>query len=92
MVDALDFRCSHHKTPFECADALVVYNEIMNEFGIIIHDGTASYLLIDRCPWCGTRLPQSARDAWFERVDALELPENATPPLEFLPGAWRRRA
>jgi Domain of unknown function (DUF6980) len=90
MVDALHFECEQHADPFACADALVVYNEIMDEYGLIIHDGTASYVLIDCCPWCGTRLPQSARDTWFDKVDALDLAEGVSPPKRFLTSAWRR--
>ncbi|RUO97586.1 MAG: hypothetical protein EKK30_15935 [Hyphomicrobium sp.] len=89
MVNALRFECPEHSDPFACGDSLVVYNEIMNEYGLIIHDGTASYVLIDRCPWCGTRLPPSLRDEWFDAVDALELDEGETPPARFLTRAWR---
>lgn len=91
MVKALEFECDQHDDPFECADALVVYNEVMNEYGLIIHDGTASYVLIDHCPWCGTKLPESARDKWFDAVDALDLAEGVDPPAEYLTGEWRRR-
>jgi hypothetical protein len=90
MAKALDFGCSQHAGPFACPDALVVYNEVLDEYGLIIHDGTASYVLIDRCPWCGTRLPESARDKWFDAVDALDLAEGASPPAEFLTGEWRK--
>ena len=90
MVKALEFDCELHVDPFECADSLVVYNEVMNEYGLIIHDGSASYLLIDHCPWCGTNLPASARDRWFDAVDALELPDDADPPAKYLTGEWRR--
>jgi hypothetical protein len=90
MVDALRFDCKTHADPFDCPDALLVYNEVMNEYGLIIHDGSASYLLIDRCPWCGMRLPQSAREKWFDEVDALELADGAPPPGRFLTSAWRR--
>lgn len=92
MVMALDFQCDQHADPFECADSLIVYNEVMDEYGLIIHDGTASYVLIDRCPWCGTSLPESARDRWFDAVDALDLADGMPPPKAFLTGAWRRRA
>ncbi len=91
MVDALQFDCDEHSDPFACADALLVYNEVMNEYGIVIHDGTASYLLIDRCPWCGTRLPESARDRWFDAVDALNLADGVSPPDRFLTSVWRQR-
>jgi hypothetical protein len=91
MVDALRFDCAEHSDPFECRDALLIYNDVMDEYGLIIHDGGASYVLIDRCPWCGTRLPQSARDKWFDEVDALDLSDGMPPPAKFLTSAWRRR-
>jgi hypothetical protein len=91
MAKALEFECRQHDDPFECPDALVIYNEVMDEYGLIIHDGTESYLLIDCCPWCGTRLPASARDEWFDAVDGLDLAEGIPPPTQYLTSAWRRR-
>jgi hypothetical protein len=92
MANAVEFECDQHPDPFACADALVVYNEVMDEYGLVIHDGSPSYILIDCCPWCGTRLPASARDRWFDAVDALDLPDGAAPPPEFLTAAWRSKA
>ena len=91
MAKALDFSCPQHSEPFDCADALVIYNEVFDEYGLVVHDGGASYVLIDVCPWCATRLPESARDRWFETVAALGLAEDAQPPGAFLTGEWRRK-
>jgi hypothetical protein len=90
MYDALQFECTDHTDPFACADALIVYNDILCEYGLIIHDGSASYVLIEKCPWCGTQLPASARDAWFDQVEALNLADDEPPPARFLSAAWRR--
>ncbi|WP_425485237.1 DUF6980 family protein [Hyphomicrobium methylovorum] len=92
MTMALQFSCDQHPDPFDCPDALLIYNDILDEYGIVIHDGSASYLLIDACPWCGTRLPESARDKWFDAVDALNLADGEEPPREYLTSAWRRGA
>lgn len=48
--------CSVHTNPFECPDCLI-YIDKYNRYGIIIHDGGESFVLIDYCPWCGTKLP-----------------------------------
>jgi hypothetical protein len=53
----------------ECPDALIAYSPKFNEYGIIVHDGGLSFVQIHHCPWCGTKLPESERDGWF---DALE--------------------
>ena len=44
------------KCRFECPDCLISFNDKSGEYGIIIHDGTHSYIKITHCPWCGSRL------------------------------------
>jgi uncharacterized protein (TIGR02117 family) len=91
MDRALAHTCEQHADPFDCPDTVVVYHEPFNEYGLPIRDGGMSYLLIDHCPWCGTRLAESHRDRWFETVEAAGLdpddPENL--PERFLSAAWR---
>jgi hypothetical protein len=89
MGAALAFDCVQHADPFDCADALIVYNEIFDEYGIPVHDGGATYVLITNCPWCGTGLPESQRDRWFDETDALGVSETDLP-LSYRTGGWRR--
>ncbi|MDX2307359.1 MAG: hypothetical protein NW216_03890 [Hyphomicrobium sp.] len=91
MQAALDFTCPEHTNPFDCADALVVYNEVFDEFGLVVHDGGPSYILIAHCPWCGTRLPPTWRDRWFDETEAL-LARSGKIPDCYFSGAWRRSA
>lgn len=90
MGDALDFDCKDHEAPFDCPDGLIVYNEVFDEYGVVVHDGGWSYVLITHCPWCGARLPDSARDRWFEQIEGLQSSDDEPPPPEYLTGAWRR--
>ncbi|MCC7252477.1 hypothetical protein [Hyphomicrobium sp.] len=90
MTQALAFDCDQHADPFECADGLMVYNEVLDEFGLPVHDGGASYVLIAFCPWCGTRLPESQRDRWFDEVEAAGYTDDTLPP-EYLSATWRHR-
>ncbi|GJL92224.1 MAG: hypothetical protein DHS20C04_18830 [Hyphococcus sp.] len=48
--------CDTHDDPFECPDSLIAYNEGLNRFGLIVHDGGSSVIMIRHCPWCGERL------------------------------------
>jgi hypothetical protein len=89
MEAALAFDCEQHGDPFACADALVVYNEILDEYGIPVHDGGASYVLITHCPWCGKSLPEGQRDRWFDETEALGLADDASLPAKYLTRAWR---
>ena len=90
---ALDFACDQHADPFECADGLVVYNEVFDEYGIPVHDGGASYLLISHCPFCGARLPESQRDRWFDETEQRigEDGDEASLPERYRRGDWRQR-
>lgn len=89
MTSALDFVCSEHADPFACADSLVVYHEIFDEIGLVVHDGGPTYVLIEHCPWCGTKLPESQRDRWFDETEEKGLEDDALPE-DYTTGAWRR--
>ncbi|MEU6239707.1 hypothetical protein [Streptomyces sp. NPDC047024] len=59
----VNVRCDQHEDdPFGCPDALVGFSAKFQEYGLIVHDGGASSITIDFCPWCGQRLPESQRD------------------------------
>lgn len=89
MASALAFECAQHAAPFECPDHLIVYNEVFDEIGIVVHDGGPSYVLIQSCPWCGARLAESQRDRWFDETDAAGFTEE-TLPTKYRTGEWRR--
>ena len=56
--------CPVHKSPFDCPDCLLAYDEKSNTYGIIIHDGGHSFVKINYCPWCGSALtPCQDQDA-----------------------------
>lgn len=87
MNAALTFTCEQHADPFECADSLVVYNEPFDEYGLAVHDGGASYVLIRHCPWCGGTLPEGRRDDWFDATENLPEPL----PEKYFGAAWREK-
>ena len=94
MAHSLVHTCEQHSDPFDCPDVALVYHEIFGEYGIPVRDGGASYLVIAHCPWCGTGLPASGREAWFDALESAGLAE--TPfdelPAEFRTAAWRTKA
>lgn len=90
----VDFSCASHDDPSDCPDALIIYVPKFDEYGIRLHDGGTSYMLIQFCPWCGARLPASRRCEWFDRLEALgiENPAESEIPAEFTTDAWYRDA
>ena len=93
MRVALVNHCDEHADdPFACPDMLIAYSDTFDEYGLIIHDGGPSYLVISACPFCGVRLPESRRDEWFDRLEAMGIddPLSDDIPEPFRSGAWRR--
>lgn len=50
----LTVHCEQHSDPFECPDVVVVRRG--GTYGIPIHDGGTSSIVIRWCPWCGSAL------------------------------------
>jgi len=80
-----------HPNVFECPDNLLFFDEKINEYGLIIHDGGESYSVINFCPWCGKKLPDSKRDAWFDELEKLgfDNPFEQEIPEHYKTKAWR---
>lgn len=96
----------NEKNPSYCCGALdyqiqssscpVQYNKQWREYGIRDFKSTSISLMIF-CPNCGTRLPSSLRDEWF---DVLEKEYNLEDPIgddkkkipeEFLADDWWKK-
>ena len=61
MAGRVNYRCEKHPDVFDCPDHLIYHSAESGEYGIIIHDGGSSFIVISFCPWCGTKLPESRR-------------------------------
>jgi hypothetical protein len=85
MQRQVEFECEKHPDRFDCADALVAYAIKFDEYGLIIHDGGSSVITIDYCPWCGKKLPESKRYAWFNAIEKLGL----DPGSDDIPDAYQ---
>jgi hypothetical protein len=75
-------------------DVLVAYSAVFDEYGIVVHDGGKSYVRIDFCPWCGSRLPESKRDRWFEALEAMgvdPLTDADAVPSAYRSDEWRKK-
>ena len=61
MRDEVTKTCDQHSDRYQCPDMLVDYSAAFREYGLIVHDGGSSVVIIAYCPWCGTQLPGSLR-------------------------------
>lgn len=75
--------------PWDDPDVVVVYTAKFDEYGLPVKDGGTSMVVIGYCPWCGARLPQSKRDAWFDEMERLGLdPWEDELPEQYHSDAW----
>lgn len=90
MKEKVTFHCSEHSDKYSCPDCLVDYNEVYDEYGIIIHDGGSSCIIISYCPWCGSKLPESKRNLWFEKLEELGIDDPLAQdiPIEYKNKEW----
>lgn len=94
MRDQVKLSSECHSTDSLYSDALVAYTPRFDEYGLVIHDGGSSVLLIAFCPWCGANLPSSRRHEWFDQVEALGITDLDTSdlPEKYRSDAWFRDA
>ena len=92
MRSRANHKCEHHADAFECPDHLIKYSEKFDEYGVIIHDGGTSSITIEFCPWCGSKLPESKRDQWFDELEKLgyDEPFEQEIPEKYKSSEWYR--
>ena len=73
MKEATKLNCKIHNNIYDCPDVLISYYPKFYEYGIIVHDGGTSSISIKFCPFCGTKLPKSKRDKWFDKMEKLGI-------------------
>lgn len=66
------------------------YSPKFREWGIDVIDGGSSQIRIRYCPWCGSKLPESLGDKWFETLLEMgyENPFSDPIPDEYKTDHW----
>jgi hypothetical protein len=80
--------------PYDYPDQVIVYSDKFDEYGLIIRDGGTSSYEINFCPFCGSKLPESKRDRWFDELEKLghENPfDDESIPYAYKSSDWFRR-
>jgi hypothetical protein len=58
MRSNVESTCDLHPDRFDCPDCLIDYSARCGTYGLIVHDGGRSEIVIAYCPWCGSKLPE----------------------------------
>jgi len=90
MQKSVTYKCDHDHDKWECGDQILHYGEVFDEYGLIIHDGGATFVSISYCPWCGKKLPESKRDNWFDELEELgfDNPLEQNIPEKYNSSKW----
>ena len=54
-------------------EVAIKYSPSFREYSILYPESPGSVQLIQYCPWCGTKLPDSLREEWGEALDRLGI-------------------
>jgi hypothetical protein len=85
------FQCEHHSELWECSEAPILYDKKFDEYSIGPRGGKGDEYLIDCCPWCGVKLPESKRNLWFEKLEEMGIdPNEGDLPEEYNSDLWRK--
>ena len=83
--------CDEHSNLRECTKSIVLRTPKFDEYFISPRGSTGDDIVITHCPWCGTKLPESKRYLWFERIEALGLESWSDEiPEEYQSDRWFR--
>lgn len=81
--------CERLINALENSDVPLRYTPWLREYGILFLDDRVSVLLIEYCPFCGEKLPDSLRNEWFDRLDELGLePDDDDVPFAMRSDRW----
>lgn len=61
--------CEQMEAHLQDASVPIGYAPAFREYGLNIEKSRKQG--IDYCPWCGTKLPESLRDLWFETLEGV---------------------
>ncbi len=91
MKDAGEFCCFDMKVNITEMET-ITYNKVFDEYSIRILEDSVSVMLLNYCPWCGKRLPNSKREKWVEHLEKIgienPLLQNANIPNKFKSDDW----
>lgn len=83
-----EFCCPDMQAHIEGESLHFHYDPKLREYGIRYADDGIRFQLIQYCPWCGSQLPASLREVWFDELDRLELEPEDPMPDELQDDRW----
>ena len=87
-----DCCCESMRSAIEDIENPMYYSSILREFGIRL-TSEFEFELLNFCGWCGSTLPTSLRDEWFQKLENIGIdPWEDDIPINYLSSAWWQNA
>ena len=95
VPQAMTHCCAETTKHVDDGEVAFRYDPVSRGYGIPILDGGSAKQQIHFCPWCGSRLPESLSDKWFEILDEM-FPDfdgfaDDRTPEEFKSDTWWKK-
>ncbi|MDR2441235.1 MAG: tetratricopeptide repeat protein [Planctomycetaceae bacterium] len=90
IFEKTDFCCDSMYSHLLGGDVAISYIKKYREYGIKVLDGGTSVQVLHYCPWCGSKLPESLRDEWFNTLRDMgyENPLDDDVPISYCSDLW----
>ncbi|WP_159355047.1 DUF6980 family protein [Methylovorus glucosotrophus] len=82
--------CQNMSVHLARGELSIRYTPKFREYGIL-YKNENSIQQISFCPWCGTKLPSTLRELWFEQLDELGIEPEDDIPDEYNSDEWWKR-
>ncbi|OUR64874.1 hypothetical protein A9Q79_06180 [Methylophaga sp. 42_25_T18] len=80
--------CHSMETALSDREHPLYYSSAYQEFGVQL-SSKFEYSVLSFCGWCGSKLPTSRRNEWFEQLESMNIdPWEHDIPIHFLSSAW----
>lgn len=84
--------CQQMENALQDNEHPIYYSSAFQEYGLKLSSGY-EYAILNYCNWCGSELPKSKRDEWFDSLEKLGInPWEDDIPINFLSSSWWERA
>ena len=89
MEQKIDPKCDIHENPWDCEDAMVVYEPEFDSYAFMSRFDAGFMISMHFCPWCGDK-KRDLSDQYYELLDEMGVKEYEAKyiPKEFQSDAW----
>ena len=89
MARMIDPKCDLHEDPWDCEDAMVIYEPEFDSYAFMSRFEARFMTAMRFCPWCGDK-KRDLSDKYYDLLDAMGVKDydEKNIPTEFQSDQW----